>query len=150
VRFERAVNTGLTLAKGLGDYEDGTDFIYSWSAVSAIMAEQSWGYIELGQPKKTLAMREEITEVLRLGQDARVEAWIPLDWAKAYKLIGEIEKCIDELREFYRRCTIMGSSHALAQVNKLLSSLNEDGYADVQAVKDFREEIREEEQKQKV
>jgi transcriptional regulator with XRE-family HTH domain len=78
VRFERAVNTGLTLARSIGNYEDGTDFIYSWSALSAIMAEQSWGYIEVGQPEKTLAMREEITEALRLGQDTRVEAWIPL------------------------------------------------------------------------
>lgn len=141
LRFERAVNTGLTLAKGLGDYEDGTDFIYSWSAVSAIMAEQSWGYIELGMPERTLAMREEITEALRLGQDTRVGAWIPLDWAKAYKMIGEIEKCIDELREFYRRCTIMGSSHALSQVDKVLASLKKDGYGDVQVVKDFQEEI---------
>src|SRR5260370_15887736 len=92
VRFERAVNTGLTLARSVGDYEDVTDFIYSWSAVSAIMAEQSWGYIELGMPEKTLAMRDEISEALRLGQDTRVQAWIPLDWAKAYRMIGEIEQ----------------------------------------------------------
>lgn len=60
VRFERAVNTGLTLTRSLsGAYEDGEDFIYSWSPVSAIMAEQSWGYIELGMPEKTLAMRED-------------------------------------------------------------------------------------------
>ena len=144
VRFERAVNTGLTLARTLNDYEDGTDFIYSWSAVSAMMAEQSWGYIELGQPEKTLAMREEITEALRVGQDVRVEAWIPLDWAKAYQMIGEIEQCIVELRELHRRCTVMGSSHALSQINKVLVSLDRDGYGDVQAVKDFREEIGEE------
>jgi tetratricopeptide (TPR) repeat protein len=147
IRFERAVNTGLTLARSVGNYEDGTDFIYSWSAISAIMAEQSWGYIELGQPEKTLAMRQEITEALRLGQDSRVTAWIPLDWAKAYKLIGEIEKCIDELRELYKRCMVMGSSHALSHVNKMLISLDEDGYGDVQVVKDFREEIRAEEKK---
>lgn len=142
VRFERAVNTGLNLARSVGEYEDGTDFIYSWSAVSAIMAEQSWGYIELGMPGKTLAMREEITEALRIGQDVRVEAWIPLDWAKAYKLIGEIEACIWELREFYRRCTIMGSSHALSQVQKVLKSLDNEGYGDVQEVKEFKEEFK--------
>jgi tetratricopeptide (TPR) repeat protein len=141
LRFERAVNTGLTLARSIGDYEDGTDFIYSWSAVSAIMAEQSWGYIELGQPEKTLAMREEITEALRLGQDTRVQAWIPLDWAKAYKMIGEIEQCIVELRELYRRCRVMGSSHALSQVNKMLTSLDNEGYGDVTAVREFREEM---------
>lgn len=143
VRFERAVATGLTLAKRLDGVEDGTDFIYSWSAVSAIMAEQSWGYIELGMPQKSLAMRGDITEALRVGQDIRVEAWIPLDWAKAYKMLGEIEQCITELREFYRRCTIMGSAHALSHVNKVLRSLDEDGYGDVRAVKDFREELAE-------
>jgi predicted DNA-binding protein (UPF0278 family) len=107
------------------------------------MAEQSWGYIELGQPEKTLAMRDEINEALRVGQDTRVQAWIPLDWAKAYEMIGEVEKCIDELRELYRRCTVMGSSHALSQVNKVLASLDKEGYGEVQAVKDFQEEIRE-------
>src|SRR5258707_4981916 len=121
VRFERAVNTGLALARSIGSYEDGTGFIYSWSAVSAILAQQSWGYIELGQPEKTLAMREEITEALRLGQDRRVESSVPLDWAKAYKMIGEIEQCIAELRELHRRCTVMGSSHAFSQVNKVLT-----------------------------
>ncbi|MBV9228373.1 MAG: helix-turn-helix transcriptional regulator [Chloroflexi bacterium] len=144
LRFERAVHTGLTIARSLpGTYEDGTDFVYSWSPVSAILAEQSWGYISLGQPEKILAMRDEITKEIQIGQDARVDAWIPLDWAKAYKMIGEIEKCIDEAREFYRRCTIMQSPHAISQVNKLLATLDKDGYADVQAVKDFREEIEE-------
>lgn len=142
MRFERAVATGLTLAKGLDDIKDSTDFIYSWSAVSAIMAEQSWGYIELGMPQKSLAMREDITEAAR-RPGHRVEALIPLDWAKAYKMLGEIEQCVTELREFYRRCTIMGSAHALSHVNKVLRRLNEDGYGDVQAVRDFREELAE-------
>lgn len=94
-------------------------------------------------------MRDEITKEIQLGQDMRIEAWIPLDWAKAYKMIGEIEQCIDEAREFYRRCTIMQSPHAVSQVDKLLTSLEKNGYAEVQAVKDFREEIREEQGKQK-
>lgn len=141
VRFERAVATELTLAKGLDDIEDGIDFIYSWSAVSAIMAKQSWGYIELGMPEKTLAMRGDITEALRIGQDIRVEAWIPRDWAKAYKMLREIEQCIAELREFYWRCTIMGSAHALSHASKVLRGLEEEGYGDVRAVRDFKEEL---------
>jgi hypothetical protein len=88
--------------------------------VSAILAEQSWSYIELGKSEKTLAMREEITNELKLDQNARVGAWIPLDWAKAYLLIGEIEQCIKKARESYRRCTIMQSPHAISQVDKLL------------------------------
>src|SRR5581483_12188194 len=92
-------------------------------------------------PEKTLAMREEISEALRVGQDVRVEAWIPLDWAKAYMLIGEIEECIKELREFYTRCTVMGSSHALSQVNKVLRKLDDEGYGDVKEVREFKEEL---------
>lgn len=64
-------------------------------------------------------------------------------WAKAYKMLGEIEQCVTELREFYRRCTIMGSAHALGHVHKVLRSLDEDGYGEVRAVKDFREELAE-------
>lgn len=139
--FERAVNAGLALACSVGDYENGTDFIYSWSAVSAVMAEQSWGYVELGMPEKTLAMREDITEVLRLGQDTRVLVWIPLDWAKAYKMMGEVEQCVIELRELYRRCLVMGSLHALSQVTTMLALLDREGYGDVPVVRAFREEI---------
>jgi hypothetical protein len=141
LRFERAASTGLALAHSLGEYEDGTDFIYSWSAISAIMAEQSWGYLELGMPEKTLAMKQEIAGALRVGQDARVQAWIPLDYAKAYMMMGEIEACISELREFYTRCSIMGSAHALSQVDKVLTKLDSNGYGALPVVKDFREEI---------
>ncbi len=87
-------------------------------------------------------MREEITEALRLGQDVRVQAWIPFDWAKAYLLIGEIEQCIAELRKFSARCTVMGSSHALSQVNKLLTELADKGYGDVRQVREFAEELK--------
>ena len=51
VRFERAVNIRASLCAICRSLQDGTDFIYSWSAVSAIMAEQSWGYTELGRPE---------------------------------------------------------------------------------------------------
>jgi len=144
LRFERAVQTGLTLARSLepGTYEDGTDFVYSWSPVSAILAEQSWGYLELGQPEKTLALRQDLLRETQLGQDARVYAWIPLDWARAYRMIGEIEQCVTEVRTFYERCAIMQSPHALRQVGKLLGELERDGYSEVPAVRDLREEMR--------
>lgn len=75
LRFERAVTTGLTLARSLpGNKEDGTDFVYSWSPMSAMLAEQSWGYLELGLPEKTLALREEMMREIQLGQNVRVHA----------------------------------------------------------------------------
>lgn len=142
LRFERAVNTALSTASSLKETDrDGSDFVYSWSAISAILAERSWGYLELGEPRKTLAMREEMTQQILLGQDARLHAWIPLDWARAYLMVGEIEQCVEEAREFYRRALVMQSPHAVSQVNKILKSLDVQGYSDVQNVKDFRDEL---------
>ncbi|MBV9020501.1 MAG: helix-turn-helix transcriptional regulator [Ktedonobacteraceae bacterium] len=144
LRFERAVNTGLTIASSLNGNDEGkTDFVYSWSPISALLAERSWGYLAVGEPNKTLAMQEEIEHQIERGQDARLYAWIPLDWAKAYQMLGEIEQCVEEAREFYHRVSIMKSPHAISQVDKLLASLEEDGYGDVQAVKDFRSELQE-------
>ncbi|HEY1348688.1 MAG TPA: helix-turn-helix transcriptional regulator [Ktedonobacteraceae bacterium] len=143
IRFERAVETGLTLAKSLepGTYEDGTDFVYSWSPTSAILAEQSWGYLEIGSPEKTLALRQDLLRETQFGQDARVYAWIPLDWARAYQMIGEIGQCVAELHTFYERCLIMQSPHALRQVRKLLNGLERDGYGNVPAVRNLTEEL---------
>lgn len=142
LRFERAVNTGLTIARSLNEInEDRSELVYSWSPVSSILAEKSWGYLELGEPDKVLAMREEIADEIQRGNDIRIDAWIPLDWARAYMVLGEVEMCINEARTFYHRCMVMGSTHAISQIDKLLASLEERGYGDVKAVKDFREEI---------
>ena len=144
LRFERAINTGLTIASSLDEAEeDGADFVYAWSPVSAMLAEQSWGYLALGEPAKTLAMREEMEQQLARGQDTRLHVWIPLDWARAHLMLGEIESCIKEGRAFYRRASAMRSPHAISQAKKLVKSLEEAGYRDVQAVKDFREELHE-------
>lgn len=142
LRFERAIQTGLTLASALehGSYEDGTDFVYSWNPMSSMLAEQSWGYLQLNQPQKTLALREELIKETQLGQDARVFAWIPLDWARAYLMLGEIEQCVVEARAFYERCTVMQSPHALRQVQNVLDELDRGGYSTIPAVREFREE----------
>ncbi len=142
LRFERAINTGLTIASSLdGAEEDGTDFVYAWSPVSAMLAEQSWGYLELGEPKKTLAMREEIEQQIARGQDTRLHVWIPLDWARAHLMLGDIESCVKEGREFYRRASAMRSPHAISQAKKLVKSLENAGFDDVQDVKDFHDEL---------
>ena len=142
LRFERAVSTGLTLAKSLeGHYEDGTDFVYSWSPVSSVLAEQSWGYLALRKPAQTLKMRETIAREVYLGQDVRVEAWLPLDWARAYHMLGEIEMCVEEARNFYHRTTAMQSPHAISQIDKLVVALEKDGYGELPVVRNFKQEL---------
>jgi tetratricopeptide (TPR) repeat protein len=143
VRFERAVQTGLHIAQSLPRaYEDGTDFVYSWSPVSSILAEKSWGYLNIQQPQQTLAMKKEIEQAILMGQDARLHAWIPLDWARAYLMLGEVEAGIDAAREFYTRVTAMRSPHAINQTFKYIDELKVSGYGDVQVVKDFQAELR--------
>jgi tetratricopeptide (TPR) repeat protein len=141
-RFERAVNTGLTIARSLKpEALNSNDYVYSWSPVSSMLAEQSWGYLNIDKPEKTLAMREEIEQAIYQGQDARLHAWIPLDWARAYLMLGDIEQGIQEAKEFYRRVSAMKSPHAIKQTFKYLAEIEDAGYGDIQVVKDFREEL---------
>ncbi len=140
VRFERAIHSARTMASSLnGSYGDGTQFVFG--RVSSILAERSYGYLELGEPQKTLEMRMEIEGQIRDDQDVRLEIWIPLDWARAYHRLGQIEECIKEGRAFYRRAVTVHSPHAISQAKKLLRALEKDGYGTVQAVQDFREEL---------
>jgi transcriptional regulator with XRE-family HTH domain len=140
VRFERAIHSARAMASSLnGSYGDGTHLVFG--RVSSILAESSYGYLELGEPQKTLDMRTEIEAQIRYDQDVRLETWIPLDWARAYHMLGQIEECIKEGQAFYRRAVTMQSPHAIGRAKKLLKLLEKDGYDNVQAVQDFREEL---------
>ena len=143
LRFERAITTGLTLARTLPEPsgEEENDFVYSWAPVSAMLAEQSWGYVKLRQPYKILRLKEEIEQAIERDQDTRLHAWIPLDWAHAYLQLHEPEEGIKAAREFYTRVTAMQSPHALSQVGLYLRDVEAAGYAQVHAVQAFREEL---------
>ena len=142
LRFERAIDTGLKLATSLdGNENDKDEVVYAWSPVSSLLAEKSWGYLDLHHPRKTLDMKKDIAEAIQNGQDSRIFAWIPLDYARAYKMIGEIENCIAELRTYYERVSLMQSPHAELQVSRMIHALEKDGYANVAEVKDFKEEM---------
>ena len=143
LHFQRANDTARRLSAYLAPdfYQDEDEVYYT---LGCILAERSAGYLVLGEPQKTLDMRQEVTAQLELDRDSRLQGWIYLDYAKAYRMLSEIEKAITELREFYVRCKVMGKSHALSNVTKMLDRLDEDGYSEVRVVKDFREEVREE------
>ena len=135
--FEQAINTALTLAPT--SYGDGTDFVYH--RLSGILAEKSYGFLDLGQPEKTLAMREEIEEQIKKDQNHRLAAWMPWDWAKAYKMQGKIEESVKEARDFYTQAQAMQSPHIMTRAKRFASGLLND-YKDVQLVKDFYEEVK--------
>lgn len=141
LRFERAISTGLTVASLLSEQNEDEDFVYSWSPFSAILAEQSWGYLNLGQSHKTLGMKAEIEQAIEHAQDTRLHAWIPLDWAHAYLQLGEPEEGVRAVREFYNRAKVMQSPHAISKAAHYLQEIEQAGYSKIQAVKDFREEL---------
>lgn len=134
--FERAIDTALHLAPC--GYGDGTDFVYH--RLSGILAEKSYGFLDLGLPEKTLAMRKEIEEQIRKDQNTRLNAWIHLDWAKAYRMQGKMEESVKEAHDLYVKAQVMQSPHLLARAKRFASGLMKD-HKDVQVVQELYEEV---------
>lgn len=138
VKFKRAIDVALRLAQSVGMfYGDGTDFVFH--SLSGVLAEKSYGHLEIGEPAETLAMKEEIKAQIVLEANIWLDAWIPLDWARAYLMLGQVDNSIQAGREFYQKATILKSPHAKSRAYRLLNTIEAAGYSEVQAVKDFRQ-----------
>lgn len=103
-----------------------------------MLAEKSWGHLEVGEPEETLAMKEEIKSQIAREANIWLDTWIPLDWARAHLMLGEVEKSVEAGVEFYRKAKLLKSPHAKSRAYRLLNTIEAAGYRDVQAVKDFR------------
>jgi transcriptional regulator with XRE-family HTH domain len=147
VKFKRTIEAALRTARSIENYYygDGTDFVFH--SLSGVLAEKSYGYLEIGEPKETLAMKEEIKNQIALEANIWLDAWIPLDWARAYLMLGQIDKCVQEGREFYRKAKLLKSPHAKSRAYRLLNTIKEAGYSDVQSVKEFQQILDHEEDK---
>ncbi|MBA4494131.1 helix-turn-helix domain-containing protein [Paenactinomyces guangxiensis] len=147
VKFKRAIEAALRTARSIENYYygDGTDFVFH--SLSGVLAEKSYGYLEIGEPEETLAMQEEIKSQIALEANIWLDAWIPLDWARAYLMLGQVDKCVQAGQEFYRKAKLLKSPHAKSRAYRLLNTIEAAGYSDVQAVKDFRHMLDNEEDK---
>ncbi len=125
-----------------------TDTDYVFHRKSGILAERSYGYLEIDEPKKTLDMQKEITRQIDIDNNTWLRAWIPLDWARAYLMLNEIEKSVEEARKFFYRASKLQSPHTISRAYDHLITLEEAGYADVKAVQDFRDELNQAKKKQ--
>ncbi|MBV8822102.1 MAG: hypothetical protein JO123_04875, partial [Ktedonobacteraceae bacterium] len=140
LHFERAIDVAETLATDLGEqYGDGTDFVFH--SLSGTLAERSYGYLDLKQPKQTLAMKKEIICQISWEQNTYLHAWLPLDWARAYMMLKEIEESVKAARLFLHRTFALQSPHAKSRADAYLKALEQNGYKDIQEVKDFRKEL---------
>ncbi|MBV8694613.1 MAG: helix-turn-helix transcriptional regulator [Ktedonobacteraceae bacterium] len=147
LRFQRTNDTARTLGTHLKkDFSEDTDSVFYTE--SDILAERSYGYLEVGEPQKTLDLKDEITKQLRKENNFRLEVWIALDWARAQMMLGEIEGSVEAAKLFFHRASALRSPHAQSRAYSFLKTLEEKGYADVQAVKDFCEELNEAKQLQ--
>jgi tetratricopeptide (TPR) repeat protein len=149
-KFKRAIEAALRTARSIEDfyYGDGTDFVFH--SLSGVLAEKSYGHLEIGEPQETLNMKEEIKNQIAIEANIWLDAWIPLDWARAYLMLGQIDKCIEAGQEFYRKAKLLKSPHAKSRAYRLLNTIEIAGYSDVQIVKDFRTMLDQEEDKKEL
>ncbi len=136
-RFEQAIETARNHAPT--NYGDGTDFVYH--RVSGILAEKSYGFLDLGKPEKTLAMRQELEQQIQMDENARLATWIHLDWAKAYQMQGKVEESVKEGYDLLEKAQGMQSPHLLTRVKRFATRLLED-YQDSQVVNVFHDEVK--------
>ncbi|HEY1354402.1 MAG TPA: hypothetical protein VGF67_32735 [Ktedonobacteraceae bacterium] len=134
--FEQAIDTACTLAPAT--YGDGSDFVYH--RTSGILAEKSFGFLDLGQPEKTLAMRQEIAQCIHADHNTRLSAWIHLDWARAYQMQGKVEESVSEGHALLHKAQAMQSPHLLTRVGRFAARLRED-HQDVPAAQAFYDEV---------
>ncbi len=109
--------------------------------MSSVLAELSYGYPEIGEPRKTLDMQEEITCQIKLDRNTRLHAWIPLDWARAYFMLNEIEESAKAGREFFHRSLELQSPQAIGRAFEHLIKLEQAGYTNREEVQQFRDEV---------
>lgn len=146
-KFKRAIEAALRTAKSIEDfsYGNGTDFVFH--SLSGVLAEKSYGYLEIGEPQETLDMKEEIKSQIALEANIWLDAWIPLDWARAYLMTGKIDQSVQACQEFYQKAKLLKSPHAKSRAYRLINTIELAGYEDIQVVKDFRQMLDSEQDK---
>jgi transcriptional regulator with XRE-family HTH domain len=98
LRFQRSSETAQTLAIYLPEYENDEEAVFY--NMSGVLAERSYSYLEIGKPKLTPAMKDEIMPQIRQDHITRLETWISLDWARAYLMLHEVEEGVKAAQEF--------------------------------------------------
>ena len=140
LHFERAINTAQSLADALKDsYGDGTDFVFH--RMSGILQLRSRGYLNVKEPRKTLALHDELKRQVDKDANLWLDFRLHLYRARAYLMLHEIEACIEATREFFRDVVDWQSPHRVSRGYELLQELEAAGYGDVKAVQDFRDEL---------
>lgn len=140
LRFERAIHTAQALADPIkASYGDGTDFVFQ--RMSGILVLRSRGYLRIGEPKKVLALHQEVKMQVTSDFNLWLDNRLHLYRARAYLLLHEAEACIEAAREFFRGVVDWQSPHRTNRAYELVEEVEAAGYGDVKVVREFREEL---------
>ncbi len=141
-RFIQTINTAITLADSMKGLSVTTkDHVYH--AYSAILEEKSNGLILFGRGKEAFDIMHEIDTHAAKENNTYLKMWLPLDYSQSLMLMGEIEASVKWLEAFYKGIRDYTSKRIHSTVEKHLRELDSLGYADLAAVKSFREMYRE-------
>lgn len=140
LRFERAINTALSLAEPLKEsYGDGTDFVFQ--RFSGILVLKSRGHLRIGEPGKTLELHEEVRKQVQNESNLWLDWKLHLYRARAYLALHDIEGCISAGRECFQGVKDWISPHRVKQASELLAEIDEAGHGKLQVVRTFREDL---------
>lgn len=139
-KFEKAIEQALNLGRGMVGIPTVTnEFVFH--AFSGIVEEKTNGLILLGNGKDTLTTLPDVEKNITLENNRYLRMWIPLDYAQAHMLEGNIEESIAELRRFYENIKEYNSGRINSKVTTHLEELEDRGYGELQVVREFREMI---------
>jgi transcriptional regulator with XRE-family HTH domain len=136
-RFMQAIDTAITLADNMKGLPIVTKN-YVFHAYSAILEEKSNGLILLGKGKDALGELQKIDEQIAIENNTSMKMWIPLDYAQSFMLIDEIETSIKWLETFFAKIRNHKSARLYSRVESHLHQLDKLGYANLPAVKSFK------------
>ncbi len=140
--FRRSIERALKIATAIKmSYGDGTDFVFH--SISGVMAEKSYGLIEIGEPQACLDMAEAIQQQIAIEGNRWLDAWIPWDWARAHLMLGNIDQFAEAAITFYTKVKALRSPHALSRAIGLLTTAKEAGYGNRPEIQLFRKLIAE-------
>jgi tetratricopeptide (TPR) repeat protein len=133
-RFMRAIDTAEMMARNLGDrHGDGTDYVYH--RLSGVLAERSYGYLEVGEADKVLAMKTQVSLANDAVANAQLDAWITLDWARAHQVLGDLDESARLGWEFFQKAHGLKSRHAMNRALDHLMGVYESGYGDPEPIR---------------
>lgn len=136
-RFTQAINTAIALADNMQGLPVTTkDYVFH--AYSAVLEEKSSGLITLGKGKDAFKDIHKIDTQIARENNTYLKMWIPLDYAQIFMLMNEIETSIKWLEAFYTSIKNYKSARIHSRVERHLDQLDELGYANLPAVKSFK------------